>query len=184
MLGPLARDWAGLGCCGRRVPCRFHFPHEAARPSPPKCGSAPENSRHRLSTGRPTPAFDLRGSRCSPPARCPRTMMAASYASEVHRMVDQLAPAQLEALYVLLHGMSAGPSRPRPPPPRWSAPRLRSQLRGTASPSSESWMVSPTWPNGPPRSSARSWGTHPRDRRPAVTAWDWIAEGALVVGAD
>ncbi len=32
-------------------------------------------------------------------------MTAASYASEVHRMVDRLAPAQLEALYVLLRGM-------------------------------------------------------------------------------
>jgi hypothetical protein len=32
-------------------------------------------------------------------------MTAASHASEVHRMVDRLAPAQLEALYVLLRGM-------------------------------------------------------------------------------
>jgi hypothetical protein len=32
-------------------------------------------------------------------------MTAASHAGEVHRMVDRLAPAQLEALYVLLRGM-------------------------------------------------------------------------------
>jgi hypothetical protein len=32
-------------------------------------------------------------------------MTAASHADEVHRMVDRLAPAQLEALYVLLRGM-------------------------------------------------------------------------------
>jgi hypothetical protein len=32
-------------------------------------------------------------------------MTAASHAGEVHRMVDRLAPAQMEALYVLLRGM-------------------------------------------------------------------------------
>jgi hypothetical protein len=32
-------------------------------------------------------------------------MTAASHSSEVHSMVDRLAPAQVEALYVLLRGM-------------------------------------------------------------------------------
>jgi hypothetical protein len=35
-------------------------------------------------------------------------MTAASHGGEVHRMVDRLTPAQLEALYVLLRAMVGG----------------------------------------------------------------------------
>lgn len=35
-------------------------------------------------------------------------MTVASHAGEVHRMVDRLAPAQVEVLYVILRGMLGG----------------------------------------------------------------------------
>jgi hypothetical protein len=84
-------------------------------------------------------------------------MTAASHVSEVHRMVDRLTPAQLEALYVLLRAMVG----------RLSGAAERAAVAGGEAvpaagyrfPSLRSWTVSPIWLNGPPESSARSRGT-------------------------
>jgi hypothetical protein len=54
--------------------------------------------------------------------RYPGVMTAASHASEVHRMVDRLAPAQLEALYVLLRGMMGRLGGAQPAAPATAAP--------------------------------------------------------------
>jgi hypothetical protein len=59
-------------------------------------------------------------------------MTTAPHTSEVHHMVDRLAPPQVEALYVILHGMLArtGPTAAEPGPPQGTTARHRFSFVG------------------------------------------------------
>src|SRR5262249_58688441 len=96
-------------------------------PTPPKTQTRPpphatttRNHRPRPGPRHPPPVEqlfpDLRESWCPTPARYPQAVTAASHVGEVHRMVDRLAPPQLEALYVPLRAL-VSPLRQAAHPP-------------------------------------------------------------------
>jgi hypothetical protein len=56
-------------------------------------------------------------------------MTVAPHRSEVHHMVDQLSPGQVEALYVLLQSMTGREDRPTPPRAGDNAPDVTAKHR-------------------------------------------------------